>query len=261
MRPATEGMGSHDGLTQADMVHRLPKARVVDRGGYLADAVAGRRAIHVGFVDSGCTEHRARTGTWLHGRLHQRAASLVGLDIDAQGVEAARAEGFECHAVDCADPEAVAALGLERAEVVVAGEIIEHIDRGGDFLDALHHLVEPGGRLVLTTPNASGLLNASAATLAGLEVNHPDHVVLYSCRTLVNLLQRHGWIVDEVATYLPEVHSTRGMARRTRLLGTAARVLLMVERVLGRLGRPFAADGLIVTARRGDEGPAVRAPG
>lgn len=243
-------MRSRDGLTQADMIHRLPAARLVDRTEYLTEAVAGRRAIHVGFVDSGCTQHRARTGTWLHGRLHDAAASLVGLDLDQAGVEEAGRSGFDGHAVDCANPSAVASLGLPPAEVAIAGEVIEHIDRGGDLLDALHHLVEPGGRLVVTTPNASGLLNASAAALVGLEVNHPDHVVLYSCRTLTNLLERHGWEVQEIATYLPEVHPSAGMTRRTSVLAGAARALLIAERLLAGLGRPFAADGLIVSARR-----------
>ena len=78
------------------------------------------------------------------------------------------------------------------AEVIIAGEIIEHLDDSGSFLDGLHSLVEPGGRLVITTPNSSGLLNAGAAAQAGYEVNHPDHVTLYSCFTLTNLLERHG---------------------------------------------------------------------
>jgi SAM-dependent methyltransferase len=238
------------GITQADMIHRLPEARVVDRIEYLTDAVRGRRAVHVGFVDSGCLDYHERTNTWLHAHLDRAATSLVGLDLDAGGVEIARRNGFEGHAVDCTDPAAVAALGIDPAQVAVAGEVIEHLDRGGDFLDALHAVVEPGGRLIVTTPNASGLLNAAAAALAGFEVNHPDHVTLYSCYTLTNLLERHGWCVDEVATYVPVVHDTAGMRRKDRILGAGARVLLSVERTLGRLRRPFAADGLIVSAHR-----------
>lgn len=239
------------------MVHRLPTARVVDRIEYLTGAVRGRRAVHVGFVDSGCREYHARTETWLHEHLHASATSLVGLDLDVEGVEATRSRGFEGYAVDCCDPAAVAALHLDPVDVAVAGEIIEHLDGAGAFLEALHSVVVPGGRLIVTTPNASGLLNALAAALAGYEVNHPDHVTLYSCFTLTNLLARHGWVVDEIATYLPAVHSTAGMSAKVRTLAVGARSVLAVERVLGRLGRPFAADGLILSARRsGSPSPA-----
>jgi SAM-dependent methyltransferase len=235
-------------ITQHDMVHRLPPATLVDRSGYLVEAVRGRRAVHVGFVDSGCWEYHDRFDSWLHAHLDASADHLVGLDLDAAGVERARGMGFEAHAVDCADPAAVAALDLPPAQVVVAGEIIEHLDDSGSFLEGLHSLVEPGGRLVVTTPNASGLLNAGAAALAGFEVNHPDHVTLYSCFTLTNLLARHGWATDEVATYVPVVKEFSSLRGRMRVMGAGAKVVLGAERLLARVGRPYAADGLIVSA-------------
>ncbi len=238
------------GFSQADMVHRLPRARIVDRIDYLTAAVSGHRTVHLGFVDSGCRASHEATDTWLHAHLHRVASSIVGLDVDPDGVREARGNGFDGYAVDCTDPAAMAALGVEHADVAIAGEIIEHLDQPGAFLEALHEVVVPGGRLVVTTPNASGMLNAAAAALAGFEVNHPDHITLYSCYTLTNLLGRHRWEVDDVATYVPVVHDTSGMSARVRVLGGAARAMLAVERGLGHLGRPFAADGLIVSARR-----------
>ena len=238
-----------DGITQADMVHRLPKARIVDRVDYLVDAVRGRRAVHVGFVDSGCWEYHEQFDSWLHAHLDAAAASLVGLDLDEAGVEKAKANGFEAYAVDCSDDEAVAAIGLQPGEVVIAGEIIEHLDDSGSFLDGLHSVCAADGRLVVTTPNASGLLNAGAAALAGYEVNHPDHLTLYSCFTLTNLLERHGWEVTEVATYVPVLKEFDALQGRMKVLGAGARVVLGAEKLLGRFGRPYAADGLIVSAR------------
>ena len=149
-------MTSTPPITQSDMAHRLPPARLVDRAAHLVEAVRGRRAVHVGFVDSGCWDYHDRFDSWLHAHLDRAAAALVGLDLDEAGVARARELGFAAHAVDCSDPDAVARLGLEPAEVVVAGEVIEHLDASGPFLDGLHALVRPGGRLVVTTPNASG---------------------------------------------------------------------------------------------------------
>ena len=230
------------------MVHRLPKAQLVQRIPYVAEQVRGRGVIHVGFVDAGYQEMQAEAGTWLHAHLAEAATSLVGIDLDAAGVALATGQGYAAYVADCRDPEQIDALAIEPAEVVVAGEVIEHLDDPGSFLDGLHRLLAPGGTLILTTPNASGLLNGFAA-MAGAEINHPDHVVLFSWRTLSNLMGRHGWEVVATATFVPAVKAAPGSGLRQRVLGLAGRFVLWLERTIGRLWAPFVADGLIVTAR------------
>jgi 2-polyprenyl-3-methyl-5-hydroxy-6-metoxy-1,4-benzoquinol methylase len=239
---------ARDEQSQRGLLHPLPKARLVDRVPYLQEQAAGRRVVHVGFADAGYRQFHQAQEEWLHAHLAAAARELVGVDLDVEGVEAARADGYEAHAPDCCDPVAVAALSLAPAEVVVAGEIIEHLDNPGGFLDALHLLTGPDGRLVLTTPNAYGWVNPVAA-LANIEVNHPDHIVMYTWRTLSEMLRRHGWEVVETATYVPSVKSLQGEGLKLRVLGLGARLLLAVQRLVARTVAPFVADGLIVVAR------------
>ena len=234
--------------SQHEMTHKLPHAELVDRVAYLRDLCAGRRVIHVGFVDMGCQALNTRSGVWLHEHLARTARELVGIDLDAAGVEDAVARGYEAYALDACDQAAVASAGIAPADVVVAGEVIEHLDDPGSFLQGVHHLVAPGGVLVVTTPNATGLVNAFAL-LGNFEVNHPDHVVMFTCRTLDGMLGRHGWEPFEHRVYVQEVKS-EGVTTRDKVLSTGARAVLGLERVLARIGRPYAADGLIVVARR-----------
>lgn len=240
--------------SQHEMIHQLPRAELVDRFAYLRDVCAGRRVIHVGFVDLGCQELNVRSGVWLHEHLASTARELLGIDLDAAGVADARARGYEAYAIDACDTEAVAEAGIEPAEVVVAGEVIEHLDDPGSFFRGVHQLVAPGGVLVVTTPNASGLFNSLSA-LGNIEVNHPDHVVLFTCHTLDAMLRRHDWEPFEHRVYVQEVKSP-GATRRDRVLATGAKGVLGLERLLARFGRPFVADGMIVVARpTGPPGP------
>src|SRR5947207_1872055 len=121
-------------FTQLSMTHKLPKAAVVDRIAYLSERAQGRRVIHVGFVDTGCQSMNESAGAWLHAHLGERATSLVGIDLDEAGVKEAVDAGYEAYAVDCRDRVAVESLGIKPAQMVIAGEVIEHIDDPGSFL-------------------------------------------------------------------------------------------------------------------------------
>ena len=131
----------------------------------LVEFAQGKRVVHVGFVDEHRLETKLGQGTWLHARLADAASSLVGIDVEEEGVRWASEHGFEAYAVDAQSPKAVASLGLEPADVVIAGEVIEHLDAPGPFLRAMRELAARDGLLVVTTPNAYRLLNVLAPTV------------------------------------------------------------------------------------------------
>lgn len=223
-------------------VNRIPPSRLVDRIDEVRRLVRGRSVIDLGFVDEGQMSAKSGRGTWLHQVVRAESRTCIGIDADVRGVEHALELGFDARAADVEDPEALADLGLEPAEVVLAGELVEHLDRPGRFLEAVKSITAPGGALVLTTPNAHALTNTLGA-LAGRELVNPDHVAWLSWRTLETLLSRHGWRLDEIAYYrFPRVE---GGARVPRLVFNAYQ---QAARPLFRL-RPNLADGLIAVAR------------
>ena len=227
--------------------HRLPRTHPVDRHDFLVERARGKRVVHVGFVDE-LMATKMTQGVWLHGRLAEVADSLVGLDTAEDGVAWANEHGFEAHVVDAQSPEAVARLGIEPADVVIAGEIIEHLDAPGPFLRAMLGLVRRDGELVVTTPNAYRLLNF-LAPLSGSELVHPDHTSWQSPRTLRTLLERSGWEVEGMAYY----RNPRRKVARDAGLGwfLAAHGANAVRALYGTAGRlaPFWSDGMIVWAR------------
>jgi SAM-dependent methyltransferase len=222
-------------------VHRVPHAQLVDRLDALRDLVRSCRVVDLGFVDEGQMKAKRGRGTWLHEVIAAEAGVTVGIDADANGVEHARALGFEAYTGDVEDAGSLAALGVEPAEIVVAGELIEHLDRPGDFLEAVKELVAPHGRLVLTTPNAHALTNVLGG-LVGRELVNPDHVSWLSWRTLETLLSRHGWRIESLSYYrFPSVESGSAASRR----------LFNAYQLLARplfMWRPNLADGILVVA-------------
>jgi 2-polyprenyl-3-methyl-5-hydroxy-6-metoxy-1,4-benzoquinol methylase len=209
----------------------------------LRELVRGQRVIDVGFADEGLMAAKRARRAWLHEVVAEAARECVGIDADADAVTRAQELGFTAHVADVEDAAALLALGLEPVDVVVAGELIEHLDRPGAFVDAVGALLAPAGLLVLTTPNAHSLTNVLGAAV-GREFVNPDHVAWYSWRTLATLLARHGWRLEELSYYpFPRVASG-GVVPRLLFNGYQ-----LVARPLFR-ARPALADGIVAVARR-----------
>jgi SAM-dependent methyltransferase len=214
---------------------------------WLESLVAAKQITHLGFLDVDRVEDKTASRTWLHERLARRAKGIVGIDLDPAGVEVARELGYEAYACDLEDLQAVASLRLTPAELVVAGELIEHLGCPGRFLEAVKPLVAQGGRLVLTTPNATSLTNVLVA-LSRREWSSPYHVAMYSWRTIATLFERHDWRLQELLFYYrgkrtgPEAASRPGLATAFNAYERALRPVLRWF--------PTVADGLIVVAGR-----------
>ncbi len=179
-------------------------------------------------------ESRIKDGTWLHARLAETARELVGIDVDDEGVEWAKAHGFEAHTVDATDHLRIAGLNVKRADLVIAGEVIEHVDAPGPLLRSLQQLAD---RLIVTTPNALTVMN-TLTPLAGKELVHPDHVAWFSPTTLARMLTVSGWTVERMLYYDNGANPVAGNNRLKKIVANAVRAL----------ASRHASDGLVAVA-------------
>lgn len=163
---------------------------VLDRYRTILEAARGRCVLDIGCVDHDLgTRKQSR---WLHGELARAALQCTGLDNDRGAIEQLKREGYDAV---CADARAFD-LGATY-DLIVAGELIEHItDHAGFFSSARKHL-KPGGALILTTPNATGLYYFLSSLACGHERENPDHTCFFTPGTLRAMLAKCGFRVVE----------------------------------------------------------------
>ena len=88
-------------------------------------------------------------------------------------------------------------------DLIILGEIIEHLDPTvvARVLKIVRGLLQPGGLLLVTTPNATSIKNAVYG-LAGRDAEHPPipnaimgwgHIHLWSYNLLRRTMEAHGW--------------------------------------------------------------------
>lgn len=155
----------------------------------LRDYVTGKSVL-----DLGCSSGNWRED-WIHGQVATVAAELVGLDINQEAVQELNDRGYHVQFGNAED------FDLGRTfDVVHGGELIEHLENPGGMLRSARRHLGPGGRLVLTTPNAFAFPNF-VYRLKGKPRINGDHTCWYCEDTLGQLLGRVGFDVVE-ARYL-----------------------------------------------------------
>lgn len=174
----------------------------VDRRQLLQDAARNRRVVHLGCVDDRLTVERFERGELLHAQLAAVASSLVGVDINADGIALLEERVPGRYLV--ADVERLDELDLPSdVELVVASELIEHLGNPLRFLKQLgRYLHRTEAHAIITTPNAYGWVGFLKMASRRREPTHPDHVLLYSPYTFAAALRgaglelEHLWVHD-----------------------------------------------------------------
>ena len=196
--PGTEGVG---GDPEADLLaYEHAKGTIVVRlltcG--LGVSLQGKRALEIG-----CS-----TGALMQ-LLEDHGADAHGVDVEStwSGHYSYRPEKRTF--LDLQHQEPQPQWRETPFDLVIAQEVIEHLERPYDFLRRIWQILKPGGHLFLTTPNLAGV----TACLRGARwcgVDTEGHVILYSPRSLDFTVANCGFRKIKTFTNLvPIYHQAR----------------------------------------------------
>lgn len=154
----------------------------------------GKKVLNLGFVQHKNWKDRLEKGVWLHQQIADVAKSVDGVDLLLDEVESINKElGQSNFYGDVTNLDDVPLN--EKYDVIVCGELIEHIDNPGAMLKGVKRFMRSDSQLIITTPNA---FSESWVRMAwngkeGKDFLNKQHVCWYSFHTLRQLLERHGY--------------------------------------------------------------------
>lgn len=157
-----------------------------DRIAYLCNLARGKRVLDVGVVEH--FFNASASEQWLHGKLCEVAKKCVGIDVLTEELAKLRQRGYDVRSVDLTLTQLE-----EKFDVVVMGEVIEHVDRPGTLLANAAAMLEPDGCVVVTTPNPWYANVIIKNLLRGAPFSESaDHVSWYDAGTMFEIGQRNG---------------------------------------------------------------------
>lgn len=200
---------------------RLGDIRMVDKVEWILGRIEGKSVLHVGPTDSPFAIERANEGRLLHPKLQGRCRELIGLDLDQHSIDQLR-KTFGIDDIQYGDAEELDTIfGAERFDVILAGDVIEHMSNVGRFFSAARRGLREDGELLVTVPNAFAIKRMLGAIVLREERNHPDHLYYFSAMTLQQAAWRFGFAITELCSFMfdaPERPMNRRGNRGARFL-------------------------------------------
>ena len=147
-------------------------------------------------LDIGCVQHDPKnyqSPYWLHKAIQQVADSVIGIDIDAAGVQYLVDRGFNIVVADAQHFDL-----QQKFDVLVAGDIIEHLEDLQGFLSSCRHHMHPESKLLISTPNPWFWKHTVRAAFKTEFWTNPEHTCWFCPRTLRQLVRRHGFDIGDI---------------------------------------------------------------
>ena len=194
----------------------LFKTTITDRMDIIGPRVANRKTLDLGIVDS----RRARKGTkeklekfpsFLFSKICTINPEATGVDIDAEGINLLRAQGYNTVVADVITMD----LG-EKFQTIVAGEIIEHLANPGLFLSNMKQHLTDDGVVIITTPNPFYAKQAWKILHYKRPSVHEEHTCWFDPITLTNLCRMSGLEPVEGYWIQPRASSIKTFLRYIR---------------------------------------------
>ncbi|HEX9653127.1 MAG TPA: class I SAM-dependent methyltransferase [bacterium] len=207
--------------------------RVVFRQRFLEEYVKDKVVLDLGSVEHDLYRDNIKKGRWLFACLQKNAKRIVGIDFLKEAIAELTVQGYDIRYGDVENLEQLEVN--EDFDLIIAGELIEHLPNPGMFLRSIRKFMAPKTELVLTTPNAFGFIRFPDALIRRERTRH-DHMAYYSTQTLKQLLELHGYEVKEILFY-------------SFISGKKRSVFLSYVRKFWFSLFPYLSDGLIFIAK------------
>ncbi len=175
----------------SDLVTRYARSgRTRYRNDILVEACTGKNVLHIG-----CCDHvpliarKWQQREWLHGQLTTVAESVLGIDIDEGAVNETRSiTGLgNIVAGDITSEKVIDAIAERYFDIVLFGEVVEHIGDPVRFLKTFMSTYERNVRdVIITVPNAFRAGNVKSI-FANREVINSDHRFFFTPYTICKI--------------------------------------------------------------------------
>jgi 2-polyprenyl-3-methyl-5-hydroxy-6-metoxy-1,4-benzoquinol methylase len=132
------------------------------------------------------------------GRLASLGYEVTGIDASHSGIGIAQRTHAKVKFIEAMIDRGLEEIVTQPFDLVLSSDVIEHLYRPSDLLEAAFALLKPGGHLLLGTPYHGYVKNLALAVTGRMDshlsaLHDGGHIKFFSVKTLSHLLATHSF--------------------------------------------------------------------
>lgn len=189
-------------------------------------------------LDVGCVgqDYDFDNPLWLHNLIRSFSGSLDGVDIQEDGIRKLQEKGYSVFSA-----EELSVSG-KTYDIIVMSDVIEHVNDPVGFLKFYSGFLVPGGKILITTPNAHAIRNFTSILIRNNFSVNPEHTLWLCPKTMLEIATRAG--LDFVDFYwLKEYFKIK------EIKGFKNRIVWRLNRLFEKIRSNFHPNFLIILSK------------
>jgi len=124
---------------------------------------------------------------WIHTQVKYVAKSLIGVDINREGLEDIKSMGYEAYHYDELDSD-------KKFDIILMLDVIEHVNNPVQFINDYKKFLQEDGKIIVTTPNSNRAINFINIFFRNEYSLNYEHTFWFCPKTFLEVINR----VDEL---------------------------------------------------------------
>lgn len=164
------------------IISNLKKAKVVHKQAKILELCKDKSVLDVGCIGQDLNPSEKN---WLHAKIKSVASNITGTDINTKSIHHLKAEGW-----NIVHPDELNIDNSTKYDVIVMGDVIEHVNDPGEFLTFYNQFLNDDGIIIVCTPNAFGIRYFLQVLFFGKPGTNPEHTLFLDPMVMCELVSR-----------------------------------------------------------------------
>lgn len=180
---------------------------VTDRNRFLVEICKNKNVLHLGCGDAIHFKEHHKIGKHLHLSLLDVSNEIYGVDLNEKIISKLQNE-YNVPNLFVSNVENLNINVSIKFDVIIAGELIEHLNNPGLFIDSVKKYMSENSILIITTPNMLSL-KLLLHSFKNSQRIHPDHTIGFTFSLLETLFQRYDFEINDWYSFVEIFESNR----------------------------------------------------